>query len=377
MRKERRHFHKAALATTPVVAFCSIISFAQAPPAATPDKKAGEFFKNVQVLKDVPEDQLIPAMQFITSSLGVQCEYCHVEKAFDKDDKKPKQTARKMMQMMFAIDTNDFEGQRAVTCYSCHRGSPKPLAIPVIAESQPRLLNEAAQPEQANPPNLPKTDEIVQKYIAALGGVTAISKLSSIAEKGTFQAGGRQFPVEIFKKSPDHIATITHFPNGDSATVFDGDSGWSSSPGRPLRPMTPADIDASRMDADLHLSLGLTKLRGELKVERSAKIDDQDALMISAQRPGQPPVEMYFDTQTNLLTRLVRYAESPLGRNPTQIDYSDYRDVAGVKVPFQWTSATPTGRFSIHLESAQANIAVPNDKFQKPATPAGSQPGSH
>jgi hypothetical protein len=200
MRKERRHFHKAALATTPVVAFCSIISFAQAPPAATPDKKAGEFFKNVQVLKDVPEDQLIPAMQFITSSLGVQCEYCHVEKAFDKDDKKPKQTARKMMQMMFAIDTNNFEGQRAVTCYSCHRGSPKPLAIPVIAESQPRLLNEAAQPEQANPPNLPKTDEIVQKYIAALGGVTAISKLSSIAEKGTFQAGGRPVSRRNFQE---------------------------------------------------------------------------------------------------------------------------------------------------------------------------------
>jgi photosynthetic reaction center cytochrome c subunit len=102
-------------------------------------------------------------MQFITSSLGVQCEYCHVEKAFDKDDKKPKQTARKMMQMMFAIDAN-FDGQ-AVTCYSCHRGSRKPLAIPVIAESQPHLLNEAAQPEQANPPNLAETDEIVQKII--------------------------------------------------------------------------------------------------------------------------------------------------------------------------------------------------------------------
>jgi photosynthetic reaction center cytochrome c subunit len=376
MRKERRHFHKAASAITAVVVFCSIISFAQAPPAPTPDKKAGEFFKNVQVLKDVPSDQLIPAMQFITSSLGVQCEYCHVEKAFDKDDKKPKQTARKMMQMMFAIDANNFEGHQAVTCYSCHRGSPKPLAIPVIAESQPHLLNEAARPEQANPPNLPKADETVQKYIAALGGVSAISKLSSIAEKGTFQAGGREFPVEIFKKSPDHIATITHFPNGDSTTVFDGHSGWSSSPGRPLRPMLPADSDASLMDADLHLSLGLTTLLGGLKVERSVKIGDQDALMISAQRPGQPPVEMYFDTQTSLLIRLVRYAESPVGRNPTQIDYSDYRDVAGVKVPFQWTSATPTGRFSIHLESAQANIAIPNDKFQKPATPAGSPPGS-
>lgn len=360
--------------TFTVVLFCSLLSFAQAPP--TPDKKAGEFFKNVQVLKDVPSDQLIPAMQFITSSLGVQCEYCHVEKAFDKDDKKPKQTARKMMQMMFAIDANNFEGQQGVSCYSCHRGSPKPLAIPLIAESQPHLLNEAVQLEQLNPPNLPKADEIVQNYIAALGGVSAISKLNSIAEKGNFQAGGREFPVEIFKKSPDHIATITHFPNGDSIATFDGNSGWSSFPGHPLRPMTSADIDASRWDADLHLSLDLTKRVGELKVERSVKVGDQDALMLSARRPGEPPVELYFDTQTSLLIRLVRYAESPLGRNPTQIDYSDYRDVAGVKIPFQWTSATPTGRFLIHLESAQPNIAIPNDQFQRPPTPA-SPPGSH
>jgi hypothetical protein len=96
--------------------------------------------------------------------------------------------------------------------------------------------------------------------------------------------------------------------------------------------------------------------------------------MISAQRPGQPPVEMYFDTQTGLLIRLVRYAQSPLGRNPTQINYSDYRDVAGVKIPFQWTSATPTGRFSIHLESAQANTPIPNDTFQKPPAPLGDGP---
>jgi hypothetical protein len=362
--------------TFTVVLFFSLLSHAQAP-VPSPDKKASEVFKNLQVLKDVPSDQLIPAMQFITSSLGVQCEYCHVEKAFDKDEKKPKQTARKMMQMMFAIDANNFEGNQAVTCYSCHRGSPKPLSIPTIAESQPHLLNEAAQSEQPVPPNLPKPDEIVQKYIGALGGVSAISKLSSIAEKGTFQAGGREFPVEILKKSPDHIATITHFSNGDSITAFDGNSGWSSFPGRPLRIMTPADIDASRMDADLHFPLDLTRLLRELKVERGAKIGDRDVLILTGQRPGQSPAEMYFDTQTGLLIRLVRYAESPLGRNPTQIDFSDYRDVAGVKIPFQWTSATPTGRFSIHLESAQANISIPNDKFQKPATPPGGPPGSH
>ena len=102
-------------------------------PTSAP-KTAGEAFKNIQVLKDIPADQLIPSMQFISSSLGVECDFCHVEREFDKDDKKPKKTAREMMQMMFAINKNNFEGEREVTCNTCHRGSPHPQAIPAILE---------------------------------------------------------------------------------------------------------------------------------------------------------------------------------------------------------------------------------------------------
>ncbi len=371
--------HHGARVTVELVAgilLCCSTSLAQNQPLPSPDKKASEVFKNVQVLKDVPSDQLLPGMQFITSSLGVQCEYCHAENAFDKDDKKPKQTARKMMQMMFAINSNNFEGQQKVTCYSCHRGSPKPLAIPLIGEAAARLLNEAAPAEEPNTPDLPKADEIVQKYVAALGGAAAISKLQSVTESGAFHAGPRQFPVEVLKKSPDRVVTVTHWPNGDSITAFDGKSGWIAFPGRPLRPMNTTDIDASRMDADLHFPLNIAKIFTELRLEKPAKIGDKNTLVIAGQRPGQPPVEMYFDEQSGLLVRIVRYAESPLGRNPTQIDYSDYRDVGGVKMPFLWTSATPTGRFTVQIESALPNTPIPDDRFRKPAAPAGPTPGS-
>src|SRR5437763_1707703 len=74
----------------------------------TTDKK----FKNIQVLKGIPADQLIPAMQFITASLGVDCSFCHVENHFDQDDKKPKRMARKMMQMMAAINEQNFDNHR-------------------------------------------------------------------------------------------------------------------------------------------------------------------------------------------------------------------------------------------------------------------------
>jgi hypothetical protein len=348
-----------------------LTSFSQAPsehavPSA--DKKANEVFKNVQVLKDVPSDQLIPAMQFITSSLGVQCSFCHVENAFDKDDKKTKQTARKMMRMMLDIDATNFEGKQMVTCNTCHRGSPKPQAIPAIAESQPHLWSEAEPPSQENPPDLPHAEEIIAKYLEAIGGEGNVSKLKSVVEKGTFEAAGHKFPVEVFIQSPQRIAIITQWPNGEGSTVFNGQAGWITFPGRPQRRMSSADVEAARIDADLQFAIDMKKLFSELRVEKEVRIGDKDTVMISGQRTGLPPVEMYFDKQSGLLIRMVRYAQSPLGRNPTQIDYSDYREVKGVKLPFSWTSATPTGRFTIQVESAEANVSIPESRFEKPAS---------
>src|ERR1700734_2431996 len=112
---------------------------AQSAANAAGPKTAEQQFKNIQTLKGIPADQLIPTMQFITASLGVECEFCHVQGAFEKDEKKTKQTARKMMEMMFTINQENFEGHREVTCYSCHRGSAKPVAMPPVmtAESKP------------------------------------------------------------------------------------------------------------------------------------------------------------------------------------------------------------------------------------------------
>ena len=79
-----------------------------APAAPAGPKLAEEEFKNIQALKGIPADQVIPSMQFIAASLGVECEFCHVAHANDKDDKKPKVTARKMIAMMMAINKDNF-----------------------------------------------------------------------------------------------------------------------------------------------------------------------------------------------------------------------------------------------------------------------------
>src|SRR5260370_6569172 len=124
-------------------------------------KTAAEAYQNVQVLKDIPADQLVPAMQFITYSLGVECSYCHVEGALEKDDKKPKQTARKMMQMMAGINRDNFESKQIVTCNSCHRGSPQPTSIPMIAESPFIPFSTAPTQDAAYVANAPPADHIM------------------------------------------------------------------------------------------------------------------------------------------------------------------------------------------------------------------------
>ena len=346
-------------------------SGAQAP-TPSPSKTTEQVYKNIQVLKGIPSDQLIPAMQFITSSLGVQCDFCHVAGAFEKDDKKPKQTARKMMQMMIIINQENFDSHREVTCNTCHRGSPKPVAIPVInADATPPLPQGVD--EDRPPANVPSVDQILAKYVQAVGGMDAINKVTSRIATGKISLGPRQFPVQIFDKSPNENAVVTNLPNGDNKTIYNGQQGWSSTPGRPVRDMSSADAAAAALDGDLQFPADANHVFKELKVTGEDKIGDKSTYVMAGAREGQPPTRLYFDQQSGLLLREMRYADSPLGLNPTQIDYADYRDQGGVKTPFQWTISQPRGRSLIQIEQMQLNVPIDDSKFAKPSAPPAQE----
>ena len=336
---------------------------------ATPPKLAEEVYKNIQALKGIPADQVIPSMQFIAASLGVECEYCHVARAFEKDDKKPKLAARKMIAMMMALNKENFEGHREVTCYSCHRGSPDPVATPMITAEEPK--HEAADGAKSGEakPVFPPADQLLDKYISAIGGAEALQKVTSRVEKGTLTAfGGQHFPVDVYCKGPDKRLSVMHLPNGDSLTAFDGMQGWLSVPGRVHR-MSAAENAAARIDADLYFPLHVKTLYEKLRVNAGEKIDGHDTYLVAGVKEGQPPLRLYFDKESGLLLRLVRYAETPLGRNPTQIDYADYREASGLKIPFRWTLSRPGNQFTIQVEQLQQNVPVDDAKFAPPPEP--------
>lgn len=336
---------------------------------ATPPKLAEEEYKNIQALKGIPADQVIPSMQFIAASLGVECEYCHVARAFEKDDKKPKLAARKMIGMMMAINGENFEGHREVTCYSCHRGSPDPVATPMITAEEPR--REAADAAKAGEPKpvFPPADQLLDKYVSAIGGAEALQKVASRVEKGTLTAfGGQHFPVDVYSKAPDKRLSVMHLPSGESLTGFDGTQGWLSVPGRVHR-MTAAENAAARIDADLYFPVHVKTLCEKFRVNAGEKIDGHDTYLVVGLKEGQPPLRLYFDKESGLLLRLVRYAETALGRNPTQIDYADYRQTNGLKIPFRWTLSRPGNQFTIQVEQLQQNVPVDDAKFAPPPEP--------
>src|SRR5467141_2933731 len=344
------------------------------PAAAAGPKLAEEEFKNIQALKGVPADQVIPSMQFIAASLGVECEYCHVAHANEKDDKKPKVTARKMINMMMAINRDNFEGRREVTCYSCHRESADPVSTPIITDEGPRLDGEEGKKAEETKAALPAAEQLIDKYLAVIGGAEALQKITSRVQKGTLTAFvGQHFPAEVYSKAPDKRVSVMHLPDGESVTAFDGKQGWLSIPGR-VHMMSAAENAAARMDADLYFPVHLKTLYQEFRVNAGDKIDGHETYMVVGQTEGQPPLRLYLDKESGLLLRLIRYAETPLGRNPTQIDYADYRDADGVKMPFRWTLARPGNRFTIQIEQVQQNVPVDDAKFAPAPASAPGKP---
>lgn len=363
------------IAILPTVA---LISAQNAPPAPNGSSPAGktavQAYKNITVLKDIPADQLIPAMQFISSSLGVRCDHCHVEHHFDKDDKLPKRKARDMMKMMFAINQENFKGHRVVTCNTCHNGAAHPAGVPAISDHPP-------QPEMAGmmsmggaqPVAVPNANQILDKAIQAMGGADAITKVTSRVEKGTLSGfGPGSFPIELSAKAPDKRMSVMQTPRGQNITAFDGANGWMGDGVHPPRVMEGGDVEGAKLEADFAFPADAKKVFNFLRIGKPEKIGDAPTYLVLGMRRGLPPVRLYFDQQSGLLVREVHYTETPLGLNPVQTDFADYRTVDGVKIPFRWTIARPMGRFTIQVDSVQQNVPVDDSKFTMPAIKAAA-----
>lgn len=366
----------AAVAVAVVVGRVGMAQEAVKPPGEAP-KTAGQQFKNIQVLKDIPAEQLIPTMQFITASLGVECEFCHIEHEMEKDDKKEKKFARAMMEMELAIDRNNFKGELEVTCYTCHRGSPHPVGTPILSAdaSAKRPAPHVHEEDEEAHGNLPTAGQILDKYLAAVGGAEALKKIKTRVQQGTIDAMGMLYPIEVYSEAPDKRVSISHPNGGSSVTAFNGQVGWLSIPGGVHR-MTTAERESARIDAEIYFPARVREMYKEFHERPGEEINGRATYVVSAEATaGHPEIRMYFDRDTGMLLRLIRYTQTALGKNPAQVDYADYRETDGVKIPYRWTLARPNGAFTIRIDQAQQNIPVDEKLFEAPSEEQRPGPG--
>jgi outer membrane lipoprotein-sorting protein len=344
---------------------------------------ADDIFKNVQVLRGLTVDEFMGTMGFIAASLSMNCIDCHTTEASSDVakyavDTPVKQTARKMILMVKAINAANFGGKQTVTCYSCHRSGNAPKAIPSLAEQYgtppPEDPNEVEIVGDPRPGAL-SPDQVFDKYIQALGGAQQLAKLTSFVAKGTyegFDTGDEQAPVEVYAKAPDQLTAIVHISQGDSIRTYDGRTGWMTSTGTllplPFLNLAGGNLEGAKLDAELSFPAQIKRTLTDWRTGFPPTfIDDKEVEVVQGTSVAKTPVKFYFDKQSGLLVRLVRYTNTAIGTNPTQVDYSDYRDVSGVKMPFHYTVSWTDGRSTTELSSVQPNSPIDASKFARPA----------
>jgi len=356
---------------------------ANGPAAGAKPPMAEEVFKNVQVLRGIPVDEFMATMGFIAASLSLNCLDCHTEDsgrdpAKYAEDTPIKQTARKMLLMVKQINAQNFGGVRTVTCYTCHRSDVAPRFTPSLAEQYgtppDRDANDIEVAQQPDP-RAPSVEQILDKYIQALGGAQRLASLTSFIATGTYSGYDTDFaksPVEVYAKAPGLRSTVIHPAIGEGTTVYDGRNGWVAAANAllPLVTFTGGELDGVTLEAEMafpgKIKQYLTGWQGGFP---PTSVDDRNVVVVQGTAPAGSRVKLFFDKDSGLLVRLVMFTTTVIGLNPREIDYSDYRDVAGVKIPFKWTAVWTDGRSEFEMTEVKPNVAIDAAKFGKPSPP--------
>jgi hypothetical protein len=292
-------------------------------------------------------------------SLGVRCNYCHVTSSFDKDEKQTKLTARRMIEMVFALNKGSFNGQGAVSCYTCHRGKPTPVPVPVVGQNL--WAPSSASPAPEAPPSV---KQILDRYVQAVGGPEALARISSRVVKGSrIGADGVLVPEEVYQKAPDKLLTVTSYPNVVFSNGYNGTAAWAHSSRDGLMPLPDQLLAQLKRDAVFYKEIKTQELYSNLIVLGRASVRDADAFVIQATPVDGPPEKLFFDVRTGLLVRRYTESDTPLGKLPLQVDYEDYRDVDGVKQPFLIHWSLPGRIWGRKIDEIKQNVSLDDAKF--------------
>jgi hypothetical protein len=326
-------------------------------------RTAGQAFKNIQVLKTMPASQLQNTMSFIAASLGVDCSFCHTPPAMEKDDKATKQTARRMMLMMIEINKN-FGEKTVVNCATCHRGHNKPAAIPPLPLLGSPIVATSAATVQ---PTLPTVDQILDRYVQALGGTRAIEKISTRTRKGSVQIGALNGTFEHYEAAPNKslLKGTLPPPLGSVHQVFDGQKGWVKNQSG-IFEMSGDGLAQAQRESVFLADFKLKEQYKSMSVVGRERVGIREFYVVEGTRENGQIEKLYFDVATGLLTRKYSQTTSYFGQIPAATDYDDYRKVRNVLFPFAVRRVRAGNTFLQTITDLKVNTPLDDSLFTKP-----------
>jgi hypothetical protein len=373
---------------------------AQTPAAAAQEQTIAQEGreKNVKLLGDLPVSQFIPVMNYFAVSMGRRCNYCHVNNQgqwdYASDAKSEKNTAREMIKLVLGTNQT-LSGLKLdpIACYTCHRGRnspqstitlPLPVPSPGGGQGQARPAGAPAGPgatgtpgaqPQGSPtprPTPTPAEEIIGKYVTAIGGQANIDKVQSRTSKLTASNGpANPINLEVYQAPPGKFYMRTTLDQGVFERGFDGQVGWEKSP-RGVRQLNSVEVWRMQNSIDLFGNLNF-KQYTRLRTLGRDKVGDRDAYVILATRSQTDSERLLFDVETGLLLRRITYLRTIVGTIPEQFDFEDYREVDGVKLPFTVrVSSVDAGNpvATRTFSEMKLNAPVDESKFKMPpATP--------
>lgn len=249
--------------------------------------------------------------------------------------------------------------------------------VPSVAQDKPKT-DATAKPEpapaaktDAKPEALPTVDDILAKYVTAIGGKEAIEKITSRSMKCSLNLeafGVADAPVEIFHKAPNKSSFKLEIPGfGTIVSVYNGATAWSSDPMNGLRELSGPELAQTKREADLHIELNFKQYFSKLEVKGKEKVGSYETYLIEATSNEGSPVKYYFDVNTGLLVRQDGEEETPQGKVLMENYLDDYKAVDGVKIPHTRKRVNPMMTVVMKVTEVKSNVEIEEAKFAKPS----------
>jgi len=285
---------------------------------------------NVKVLKEVTEYELFLEMNILADALGVHCDYCHVKagtKWMWADDSKPsKAKGLQMISMTRGLNESNFHGANRVTCYTCHRGSLDPARI---VPNPPLEVEERTGHRPVE--TLPTAQQVLAHYMTAVG---APAEAKAVHMSGTIdRSEGRKDTFDLSMRGDEKAHMELKTADGVVEQTLDGKTASIRVKDK-LTDLTGRSYDRVKDSFAMYAPVKVRDSVDQLKVIGTEVIDGRKTYVVRIGTDEAVKRNLYFDATSGLLVRKLTIRETSFLPLLDQIDFSDYRDAGGIKVPF-------------------------------------------